>query len=94
MNLNIRLSIQQDSVLTKSAKKLGMTKSEYVREVLFANGTCFDFYESSLYQYFAETQKGTKMLLNLILFSIAEQHGNDKAREIADKVKKIIEGDN
>ena len=91
MNLNIRISASQDMSLSRSAAKAGMTKSEYVRQRLFdARG---NLYSNIVEKYLAENQKSTKMLLNLILQFSAEQHGIDKAREIVDRVKKIIEED-
>lgn len=91
MNLNIRLSDQQDTILTKSAAKSGMTKSEYVRQRLFDER--IDLYSNIVEQHLVENRKSIKMLLNLMLHFIAEQHGADKAREIVNRVKKIMEED-
>jgi Ribbon-helix-helix protein, copG family. len=93
MNLNIRITANQDTRLTKAAAKAGINKSEFVRQKLFMSDTRIELYADIFEKYFTENQKSTKMLLNLILHAIAEQHGTDKAKEIAETVKKIVEGD-
>ena len=93
MNINIRITVHQDIILNKAAAKAGMTKSEYVRQKLFSSDTRIELYANVFEKYLTENQKSTKMLLNLILHFIAEQHGTDKAREIVERVKKIIEED-
>lgn len=93
MNINIRITVHQDTILNKAAAKAGMTKSEYVRQRLFSSDARIELYANVFEKYLTENQQSIKMLLNLILHSIAEQHGSDKAREIVDRVKKIIEED-
>lgn len=101
MNLNVRINSHQDTLLEQASKKTGLPKSEYVRKMLFepSNLNRINFYENVFQQletinkYLLENEKNMSIAINLIYKFMCVDIGNETAKEIGSKVKKLFSED-
>lgn len=91
--VTIRISTEDEINLVKAAKKAGLPRSEYIRQVLFASGSIaekIDFY-STINLQIKEIVKHSVFTTQLLCQVLLNQTDTETVQKIIDSVKAKLE---
>lgn len=87
--ISLRISVQDEQKLNLAAKKSHLSKSEYVRKVLFSNenvGSKIDFY-ANINEAIRQIMIHSQMSTQLICHVLASQTSPETVQEIIKNIK-------